>query len=69
MAEHYAYLRVGGSDCIELKNKTIELEIWDKKFKIGTVIIGKVGIKWLPKRKQRNKGSERTIRWEELDTR
>jgi hypothetical protein len=67
MAQKYAYVTVGGSDGIELKNKVVELAIWDEEFRLGTLMIGKVGIKWLPKRKQRGKGSAKTITWKELD--
>lgn len=69
MPQKYAYVRVGGADGVELRNKVVEMEIWDEKTKLGTLLIGKVGIKWLPKRKKRNKGSEKVIPWEELDNR
>jgi hypothetical protein len=66
MAQKYAYLRIGGADCIELRNKMVELEIYDEQVKIGTLSIGKVGVKWLPKRKHRGRGGERVITWEDL---
>ena len=66
MAQKYAFVTVGGADGVELKNKVVELAIWDEKYRLGTLMIGKVGIKWLPKKKRRGKGSEKVITWEEL---
>jgi hypothetical protein len=67
MAQKYAYVTVGGADGIELKNKVVELAIWDERFRLGTLMIGKVGIRWLPKKKHRGKGGEKTITWKEID--
>ena len=67
MPERYAYVRIGGGDGLELRNKMLELEIWDANVKVGTLIIGKIGIKWLPKRQHRNKGHEKVLTWDALD--
>jgi hypothetical protein len=68
MPKRYAQVWiVGGKGGIELKTKAVELHISDDKGRVGTLMIGKVGIKWLRKGKRRNKGFEKTITWKTLD--
>ena len=38
MVQKYAYVKVGGADGIELKNKVVEMEVWNEQIKLGTLI-------------------------------
>jgi hypothetical protein len=64
MPKRYAQVWiVGGKGGLELKNKAMELRISDEKGRVGTLMVGKAGIRWLPTGKPKRK----VVRWENLD--